>query len=305
MKYNTLEITEQPEGFGFISMRELVNQALRKNIDIDLLPGAIPSGFTELDKYLGGFEKGKLYTVAVRPGMGKTAFLLSMANNMAIKDNYSVAVFSSERSNSKMARRIIESETGLSLDKIQSGIFKDSRRDHMLSQLSNIAKAKIYIDDTANLSLETILKKAAQLKNSPKADIIIVDYLELIFATADISSERAHQPGVVLSGLKQVASDVGVPVLVFSQAAAQINGYGGYDVAKCPSASALPGYLREHSDVLMLLHRHDAYASAALAGRSAGELFIIRKDTVAQGGVLDEHSVPLHFIGSIEKFTNF
>ncbi len=296
MKINTLEITEQPEGLGFTSMRKLVNQTLNKDFGTMLRPGAIPTGFSALDKCLGGLQKGQLYTVAVRPGMGKTAFLLSIANNMAIKDDHAVAIFSTERSNIKMTRRIIESETGMSLEKLQAGTFRDSQKDHMNSLLSYIAKAKIYIDDTAPISVDNLVGKAVQLNDSFGTDIIIVDYLELITVLENSGADRITQLSEILRQLKAMARRLDIPVLVFSQSASMINGHG---YPNEPSAHGLPGFLQKVSDVLMLLHRNDAFPLHAGTGKSAVELKIIKKDNPEE-----EYMVPLHFIGSIEKFAD-
>ncbi len=296
MKINTLEVTEQPEGLGFASMRKLVNQTLNKDFGTMLRPGAIPTGFSALDKCLGGLQKGQLYTVAVKPGMGKTAFLLSIANNMAIKDDYAVAIFSAERSNIKMTKRIIESETGMSLDKLQSGTFKESESDHIQSLLSYIAKAKIFIDDTTSISVDDLVSKAIQLKDAFSADIIIVDYLELIDAAEKGSAERPGQLAEILERLRNLAVEHNIPVLVFSQSASMINGHG---YPKDPSALGLPGFLQKASDVLMLLHRNDAFPVQVGSGKSAVELKIIKKVTPEE-----EYIVPLHFIGSIEKFAD-
>ncbi len=296
MKINTLEITEQPEGLGFTSMRKLVNQTLENDLGTMLQPGSIPSGFSALDKCLGGFKKGQLYTVAVRPGMGKTAFLLSIANNMAIKDDYAVAIFSTERSNFKMTKRIIESETGMSLDKLQSGIFKESEKDHLRSLLSYIAKAKIFIDDTASIALDDLTSKATQLVEGFGTDIIVVDYLELITLSYSTLSDRPAQLAEILEQLAALARKLNIPVLVFTQSAAMIN--GKWSSAE-PSAFGLPGFLQKASDVLMLLHRNDAFPLYTKGGKSAVELKIIKKDSPEE-----EYMVPLHFIGSIEKFSD-
>ncbi|HAJ99746.1 MAG TPA: hypothetical protein DCM62_06955, partial [Bacteroidales bacterium] len=101
MELNTLEIKEQTEVFGFTSIRDLVNKTLRNNYGAVKTGNATSTGFKKLDNVIGGFHNGDLITIAVKPGMGKTAFLLSVANNLAIKNNFSIAVFTSERSSQK------------------------------------------------------------------------------------------------------------------------------------------------------------------------------------------------------------
>ncbi len=297
MDKNTLEITEQPEGLGFASIRELVNQTLRKNFGSKSKNGYVPSGFKELDKKLGGFKNGQLYTIAVKPGMGKTAFLLSLSNNMAIKDDYSVAIFSSERSNIKITNRLIESETGMSLDRLQSGSFKDSEKDHMISVLSNIAKAKIFIDDTPALSVESLNLKAKQLKKINAVDVIIIDYLELLTSADIIDMDRpAHLSGI-MKKLKEMAVEINLPVILFTQITGPVNGVKPQSYL---SLSAFPVFLNEMSDVLMFLKRNDAGIRPLQAGKSAVELIIVNKQ---EGN--EEMMVPLHFIGSIAKFADF
>ncbi len=298
MDKNSLEITEHPEGLGFASLRELVNQTLRKNFGSKKNPGSVPSGFNALDKKLDGFKNGQLYTIAVKPGMGKTAFLLSLANNMAIKDNYSVAIFSSERSNIKITNRLIESETGMSLDKLQFGSFKDSEKDHVLSILSNIAKAQIFIDDTPALSVEALSLKAKQLKAMHAVDVIIIDYLELLTSYVADHDDRPAQLSEMLQKIHEMAREINLPVLLFTQVTGSVN---GTNTGINHTFGALPAFLKEKSDVLMFLHRNDAGMQPMQPGKSAVELMITSKDA----DNANETMVPLHFIGSISKFADF
>ncbi len=295
MKYNTLEVTEQPEGLGFTGIRDLVNQTLMQNFGTSTGQGGVPSGFRELDKHTGGFQKGNLYTIAVRPGMGKTAFLLSLAVNMAIKDDFGVAVFSSERSDMKMTQRLIESETGMSVEKLRAGRFKESKKAQLHSLLSNIAKAKIFIDDTPGLSLDELLRKSIQLKEKHDTDIIIIDYLELLNKPGMLDSVHTDY-AFVLQSIRAIAQKLNIPVLLFSQARVSSNGSG---LKARYGATHLPASMREISDVLMLLHRNDALYSSGPPAKSAVELWVYKKT-----GEEEEVIVPLHFIDSIAKFAD-
>lgn len=296
MKYHTLEITEQPEGLGFTGIRKLVNQTLGKNFGEMLSPVAIPTGFKALDKCMGGLKNGHLYTVAVRPGMGKTAFLLSLTNNLAIKENNTVAIFSSERSDIKMTRRLIESETGMSIDKLVQGQLKDSQQDHLLSLLATIAKSGILIDDTPALSVEELTRKTRQLARLGQADIVIIDYLELLTSTAFAHTDKSARQIDIIRKIGEIARETGIPIVLFTQAMPQIN---GHDLSGSPSAKALPAYLHEASDVVILLHRNDAFDKPQRENKSNVELMVSQKG--AQGM---ETLIPLHFIESIAKFTD-
>ncbi len=296
MEINTLEITEQPEGLGFAGIRTLVNQTLGKNFGEMLSPVAMSTGFKGLDKCIGGLKKGHLYTVAVRPGMGKTAFLLSLTHNLAIKENHTVAIFSSERSDMKMTRRLIESETGMSIDKLLQGELKDSQRDHLLSLLANIAKSGILIDDTPTLSVEELAHKTRKLASLGQADIVMIDYLELLTSTASAHTDKSARQVEIIRKIRQVAREADIPMVLFTQAIPQIN---GHDLSGKPSAKALPAYLHDASDVVILLHRNDAFTSLQRQSTSNVELMVSQKS--AQGV---ETVIPLHFIESIAKFTD-
>lgn len=295
MELNTLEITEQSEVFEFASIRELVNQALKKDLSgLENLPG-LSTGFKMLDSVTGGFQKGQLYTVAVRPGMGKTAFLLSIANNLAIKQNHSVGIFSSERSSQKITHRLIESETGMSLEKLRKGTMKASERDHMLSLVSSIAKAKIFLDDTPVLSAEELVKKSMQLKQVHNVDLIIIDYLELLSTSITDTDSRPEQLAKIVRVIKNIALELDLPVLLFSQISSP------FAFIQKPDLDLLPDYLCEESDAVWFVHRSDLFAPVKNGNNKGVVELIIAK----QSGLTEPAVVKLVFIESIAKFADF
>ncbi len=297
MELNTLEVTEQPEGLRFTSIRELVNRTLNQNFGAAAVTDGIPSGFNALDKVLGGFKKGHLYTVAVRPGMGKTAFLLSLVNNMAIKNNFGVAIFSFERSNTKMTSRLIESETGMSLDKLVSGQMKESERDHMLSLLGNIAKAPIFIDDSPAPPADQMRQKMEALEATQAVDAIVIDYLELLSLDPASETDRPALLERSIEHIRDAARKLDLPVLLFSQSAGYSN---GHNQDKQQRLSALPEFIRKQSDVSMLLHRRDAFPRSLLnKNEHSVELVVTTENPGAEVEI-----VPLNFIESIAKFTD-
>jgi len=294
MEMNTLEIKEQTEVFGFTSIRELVNKTLQNNFGTRKSGNVTSTGFKKLDNVIGGFNNGELTTIAVKPGMGKTAFLLSVTNNLAIKNNYSVAVFTAERSSQKITSRLIETETGMSVDKVLHSSLKASERDHLQSLIGNIAKAKIFIDDTQLLQVEELGKKAVQLKESRQLDLIIIDYLELL-TTSNLDQEsRPEQLSYILSSLKLLARQLDLPILLFSQFGAS----GSF--LQQPAAEDLPDYLAGFSDTLMILHRSDlANEGRNGKGKDVAELLVLKNSF--ESPVL---SVPITYINSISKFVD-
>lgn len=295
MEQNTLEITEQSEVFEFASIRELVNQALKKDFTGQDSLFGLSTGFKMLDQVTGGFQKGQLYTVAVRPGMGKTAFLLSVANNLAIKNNHSVAIFSTERSNLKITNRLIESETGMSLDKLRKGSMKASERDHMHSLISSIAKAKIFLDDTPSLSAEELVKRARQLKMVHNVDLIIIDYLELLSTSITDTDSRNEQLNKIVMTIKDIARELNLPILLFSQISLPFN------LLQPPTEKDLPVFLSELSDSVLFLHRSDLFRTGSNGyAKDAVEVIVAKSPQVKEPVV-----VPLTYIESIAKFADF
>jgi replicative DNA helicase len=295
MEQNTLEITEQSEVFEFASIRELVNQALKKDFGEQNISSGLTTGFKKLDNVIGGFQKGQLYTVAVKPGMGKTAFLLSVANNLAIKNNHSVAIFSTERSNQKITHRLIESETGMSLEKLRKGSMKASERDHMHSIISSIAKAKIFLDDTPSLSAEELVKRSRQLKIVHNVDLVIIDYLELLSTSITDTDSRSEQLNKIVLTIKEIARELNLPILLFSQIGSP------FSFMQKPSAKDLPVFLSELSDSVLFLHRSDLFPSGQNGqGKDVVEVIVAKHPKLTEPVV-----VHLTYIESIAKFADF
>ncbi len=296
MEQNTLEITERSEVFEFSNLREMVNQTLQQKFGENPISNGLPTGFKDIDRVISGFKKGQLTTVAVKPGMGKTALMLSIANNVAIKNNHSVAIFSPERSSSKITNRLIESETGMSLQKLMNGKLKPSEKDHMLSLVSYIAKANMYLDDTPSLSSEELLHKSRQLKLMHNVELIIIDYLELLSTSITDSDSREDQLAKIVMVIKDIAKELNVPIVLFSQMPGAYNGNN----SERPSVKELPIFLNELSDVILFLHRSDLYTVENLPDKqNLVEVIIGKYDNMK-----NENVVPLRFIESLDKFTD-
>lgn len=297
MEQNTLEITERSEVFEFASLRQMVNQALQQNFGESQISNGLSSGFRDIDQVISGFKKGQLTTIAVKPGMGKTALMLSIANNVAVKNNHSVAIFSPERSSTKITNRLIESETGMSLDKLLNGKLKPSERDHMFTLVSHIAKANMYLDDTPNLSVDELLKKTRQLKIMHNVDLIIIDYLELLTTSIIDPDSREEQLSKIVHIIKDIARELNVPIVLFSQ----IPGSYSESLSRRPKMKDLPVFLTELSDVIMLLHRSDLYQRKGNIDENHNLVEVVIGKFENQK---NENIVPLRFIESLAKFTD-
>lgn len=145
----------------------------------------VPSGFTAMDRITGGWQKSDLLILAARPGMGKTAFVVSMAKNAAVEFNKPVAIFSLEMSSLQLVKRLISSETEIAQDKILKGNLDNHEFVQLNERIKKLAVAPLYIDDTPALSIFELRAKARRLKENQKVELIIIDYLQLMSGGPD------------------------------------------------------------------------------------------------------------------------
>ena len=166
-------------------MQNVVREAI-KEIEIasknsDGISG-VPTGFRDLDKLTSGWQKSDMIVIAARPAMGKTAFVLSMARNIAVDYNMGVALFSLEMSSVQLVKRLIASESRISAEKLRKGDLAEHEFQQLHTRISKLATAPIYIDDTAGLSVFDLRAKCRRLKSQYDIQIVIIDYLQLMTA---------------------------------------------------------------------------------------------------------------------------
>jgi replicative DNA helicase len=220
MEKETLELTEPSGVFAFTTIRDVVNQTLQNSIFESVIAenlSGISSGFKKLDHLTGGFHPAEFTLVGIRPSMGKTAFLLSLLFNVAVTGKKKSIVFSPERTSKKLVQRLIESETGMSVEKIRQAKLKDSDKEHLHSLIGSIANADILIDDSQNLSIDDVVERCYSIVGSKSVDIIMVDYLETFLKHITDPEEKAFMQERVVNALKKLAVDLNVPVILFSK----------------------------------------------------------------------------------------
>lgn len=283
-------------------MKSLVGQAIKeiesaKNSEGKLR--GIPSGFTELDRLTAGWQKSDLVVIAARPGMGKTAFALSLTRNAAV-NNFPVAIFSLEMSSIQLATRLIASETEISGEKLKKGDLRDDEWKQLNTKVKSLEDAPIYIDDTPALSIFELRAKCRRLKEQFKIELIVVDYIQLMRA-GDNTGNREQEISTISRSLKALAKELNVPVLVLSQLNRSVETRGGL---KKPMLSDLreSGAIEQDADMVIFIYRPEYYDM--LEGengedlRGKGEIIIAKH----RNGSLD--SVFLKFIGQFIKFTD-
>jgi len=231
----------------------LIEEASKRD---DGLSGA-PSGFTALDRITSGWQKTDLVIVAARPSMGKTAFVLSMARNMAVEHKVPVGVFSLEMSSLQLVNRLISSETELGSEKIKNGRLQGWEWDHFHRKLAVLDDAPLFIDDTPALSVFEFRAKCRRLKMQHNIGAVIVDYLQLMTAGTDNRGSREQEVSMISRSLKAIAKELDIPVLALSQLNRSVESREG----KRPQLSDLreSGAIEQDADIVLFIHRPEYY----------------------------------------------
>lgn len=222
----------------------------------DSLSG-VPSGFMRLDRLTSGWQKSDLIILAARPSMGKTAFVLSMARNMAVDHNRPVAFFSLEMSSIQLVNRLIIGETQLASDKIRTGRLENYEWEQLEYKIKDLEKAPIYVDDTPAISIFEFRAKARRLKQKYDIQAVIIDYLQLMTGSKD-SGSREQEVSNISRSLKSVAKELDIPVIALSQLNRSVEMRSGN---KRPQLSDLreSGAIEQDADLVIFIHRSEYY----------------------------------------------
>jgi replicative DNA helicase len=226
-----------------------------------------PSGFTKLDRLTSGWQKSELVIIAARPSMGKTAFALSMARNMAVDHGKYVAIFSCEMSSIQLVNRLIVAETDIPSDKIKNGRLNEEEWKQLDSRIKKLVQAPIFIDDTPAISISELRGKCRRLMAQHKLDIVIVDYLQLMSGPENAGS-REQEVSNISRSLKSIAKELNVPILALSQLNRSVEMRGG---TKRPLLSDLreSGAIEQDADMVVFIHRQEKFGIPAFEDGSS------------------------------------
>ena len=253
------EVTQGNLKKGSEGASDLVRQALAKIQDISNQEGmsGLATGFTKLDALTSGWQPSDLIIIAARPGMGKTAFVISMAKNMAIQFNKAVAVFSLEMSSVQLITRMISSETGLTSEKLRKGTLEPHEWEQLNVKVKKLSDAPIFIDDTPALSIFDLRAKARRLVSQHDVKILIIDYLQLMTAGGS-GGNREQEISTISRNLKALAKELNIPVIALSQLSRAVETRGG---SKRPLLSDLreSGAIEQDADIVSFIFRPEYY----------------------------------------------
>lgn len=246
------------EGTGAIELRKLLEQVFDSlsNSDGSVVTG-VATGFREMDTISSGFQPGEMIIIAARPSMGKTAFALNVAENMAADNNVPVAFFSLEMSAESLAQRLLASRAEVGGQKLRRRMLTQEEAARLAISVQSLSDAPLFIDDQPGLTVMQLRARARRLKTQRDIKAIFVDYLQLMDAPGGRDISRQQQISDISRGLKALARELKVPVIALSQLNRQSEGREGHR----PRMSDLreSGSLEQDADVVLLLHREEYY----------------------------------------------
>ena len=217
----------------------------------------IPTGYRNLDKVTSGFQPGDLIIMAGRPSMGKTAFALNIAENIAFRQDKAVAVFSMEMKSEAITQRLVSSYTGIDSSKLRNGSLEDDDWDAFISGIELISTKPIYVDETGSLSIGELSSRARRLvRSAGPLSLIVIDYLQLMVGS-NSNDNRTQQLSEISRGLKSLAKELNVPILALSQ----LNRAVDSRADRRPMMSDLreSGAIEQDADIIMFVYREYMY----------------------------------------------
>ena len=253
------DLVQRRGGGDFVPIKQVVLNALDKIEAASKTKGSvtgIPTGFIDLDYKTSGFQPSDLILIAARPSMGKTAFVLNVAQHMAFKVNKTVAVFSLEMSKEQLVNRLLSLESRVDSQSIRTGNLTDDDWGKLIEGAGIIGKSNLIIDDMPGISIADLRSKCRKYKMEMDLGIIIIDYLQLMTGSKK-SESRQQEISEISRSFKEIARELNVPVVALSQLSRAVESRPD----KRPMLSDLreSGAIEQDADVVMFIYRDDYY----------------------------------------------
>lgn len=239
------------------TVRELSKKAIA-DLNDDREETNTPSGINSLDRIIGGLRSSDLIVIAARPGMGKSGLGLSIARNLAIKNNKKVLFFSLEMSAVQMVHRLFSMESGIPTQKITNKNLYPSEWVELIDRIGRLDTDNLTIDDTPGINISEVRGKAKQKKNDGGIDLVIIDYIQLINTSSDKKiSNREQEISYISRTLKEMAKELDIPVIALSQLSREVE----KRATKRPQLSDLreSGAIEQDADIVMMIYRPEYY----------------------------------------------
>ncbi|KZL93044.1 replicative DNA helicase [Clostridium magnum] len=271
---------------GFLEIERLFNNKGQTT--------GVPSGFRELDAKTSGFQRGDMVLIAARPSMGKTTFALNIAENAALRSGKSIAIFSLEMSKEQLAYKLLCSQAHVDMLRLRTGNLDDKDWENIAKASGPLAAAKIFIDDTAGITVMEMRSKCRRLKIEHGIDMILIDYLQLMSGGKGNES-RQQEVSEISRSIKALAKEMQCPVIALSQ----LSRAPEQRTDHRPMLSDLreSGSIEQDADLVMFLYR-DEYYDKETEEKNVGECIIAKQRNGPTG------TVKLAWLGQFSKFGN-
>ncbi|RKD68104.1 primary replicative DNA helicase [Sinobaca qinghaiensis] len=294
-----LEVANQRSSKAFVSIKDVLietydNIETLQNRESDVT--GISSGFMELDRMTAGFQRNDLIIVAARPSMGKTAFALNIAQNVATKTEENVAIFSLEMGASQLVQRMLCAEGNIDASRMRTGALQEEDWEKLTMAMGSLSNAGIYIDDSPGIRVSDIRAKCRRLQQERGLGMILIDYMQLIQGSSARGGEsRQQEVSEISRSLKSLARELNVPVIALSQLSRGVESRQD----KRPMMSDLreSGSIEQDADIVSFLYREDYYDQEG-ENQNIIEIIIAKQRNGPVG------TVELAFIKEYNKFVN-
>jgi replicative DNA helicase len=253
------DVTDRRTSEDYLPLRDLMSEALNEIEAISNRGGemvGVPTGFADLDALTNGLHPGQLIILAARPAIGKSTLGVDIARTASIKHGLTSVIFSLEMSRNEIVMRLLSAEAQVPLHHMRAGTMSDSDWTKLATKMGTVSDAPLFIDDSPNMTLMEIRAKCRRLKQRHDLRLVVVDYLQLMTSGKKVES-RQQEVSEFSRSLKLLAKELGVPVIAISQ----LNRGPEQRTDKRPMLSDLreSGSLEQDADMVVLLHREDAY----------------------------------------------
>lgn len=293
------EISQGATSQDFSRIGEVLVFTMNKLEELYKNQGAVTgveTGFADFDRRTAGLQPAELILVGARPSMGKTAFLLNIAQHAAVRKGVATAIFSLEMSKEQLGNRLLSAEAGVDAQRLRIGSLTDEDWDQISMSIGRLSNAPLFIDDTPGISVTEMRAKCRRLKIEKNLGLVVVDYLQLMSASAASRPEsRQLEISEISRSLKGLAKELNVPLLVASQLSRAVEARKG----NRPMLSDLreSGAIEQDADVVALLYRDEYYNPDTLK-KGHAEVIIAKQRNGSVG------TVELAYLGALTKFAN-
>jgi replicative DNA helicase len=293
------EISQGATTRDFSHIQEVLVASMNKLEELYNNQGAITgveTGFADFDRKTAGLQPSEFILIGARPSMGKTAFLLNIAQHAAVKKGVPTAIFSLEMGKEQLGHRLLCAEAGVDAQRLRTGALTDEDWDQISMSIGNLSNAPLYIDDTPGISVTELRAKCRRLKIEKNLGLVVVDYLQLMSVSASGRPEsRQLEVSEISRSLKAIAKELNIPMLVAAQLSRAVESRAD----KRPLLSDLreSGSIEQDADVVAFLYRDEYYNKETLK-KGHAEVIIAKQRNGPVG------TVDLAYLGNLTKFAN-